>query len=136
MALANYAWQKFSLDFSRTCPTASYDGREVEALLKRSIESVADTVDQLRVRLGDFYYRTARYAEAEQNYRQALIIRGEHASELIPSQDDLLLRLSRSSYRMGQPEQALTYAAQAALENSENEQAKNFFFYLRSLANP
>ncbi|MGH7454890.1 MAG: hypothetical protein ACRENG_26270, partial [bacterium] len=136
ITLASYAWQKFSLDLARTCPTAGYDGREIEALLKRSIASVADTVDQLRVRLGDFYYRTARYAEAEENYRKALMIRGEHTPDPKISQDALLLSLSRSLYRMGQADQALAYAAQAVLENSESEQAKNFFFYLRSMANP
>ncbi|MGH7595832.1 MAG: fused MFS/spermidine synthase [bacterium] len=133
--LASYAWQKFSQDFAKTCPTTDYDGREIEALFKRAIASAADTVDRLRVRLGDFYYLTSRDAEAEENYRQALIIRGKHTPDPGISQDALLLSLSRSLFHLGQLDQALTCAAQAVFENSENEAAKNFFFYLRSLAN-
>ncbi len=133
--LARYAWQKFSLDFAKTCPTAGYDGREIEALFKRAIASAADTVDRFRVRLGDFYYLTSRYAEAEENYRKALIIRGEHTPDPRISQDALLLSLSHALFRLGQLDQALTCAAQAVFEDSENEAAKNFFFYLRSMAN-
>jgi spermidine synthase len=135
VALSNYAWQKFSLDFSRTYATAGYDGREVEALLKRSIASVADTVDRLRVRLGDFYYLTARYAEAEECFRRALIIRSEHKPDPSISQDAILLSLARSFFRLGQLDQALACAAQAVLENYENEQAKKFLFYLQSRVN-
>ncbi|MGH7595831.1 MAG: fused MFS/spermidine synthase [bacterium] len=134
VAMANYAWQKFSLDFPRTYPIAGYDGGEIEALFKRSIASVADTVDLLRIRLGDFYSLTARYVEAETNYRKALMIRREHVPDLSISQDALLLSLSRALFRQGQLDQALQCVMQAIFANPENEPAKNFFFYLRSMA--
>ncbi|MCI0694197.1 fused MFS/spermidine synthase [candidate division KSB1 bacterium] len=133
--LERYAWQRFTYDMPRASSTVGYDGSEIEALLKRSIACAADTVDRLRVRLGDFYYKTLRFAEAEENYRKALSIREIHTPDPGASQDDLLLRLSRALYHAGQADQALTYAAQAWLENPENEQVRTFFLYLRSINN-
>jgi tetratricopeptide (TPR) repeat protein len=128
-----YAWRRFTYDIQRASSAAGYDGREIEALLKRSIECAADTVDRLRARLGDFYYKTVRFAEAEENYRKALSLREIHTPDPGTSQGELLLRLSRALYHAGQVDQALTYAAQAWLANPENERVRTFFLYLRSI---
>jgi spermidine synthase/tetratricopeptide (TPR) repeat protein len=133
--LERYAWRRFTYDIQKASSAVGYDGTEIEALLKRAIECAADTVDRLRARLGDFYYKTVRFAEAEENYRRALSIREIHTPDPGLSQDDLLLRLSRSLYHAGQADHALTYAAQAWLENPESEPAKNLFLYLRSTDN-
>jgi tetratricopeptide (TPR) repeat protein len=105
---------------------------EAESLLKRSIQLAADTLDQSRALLGDYYYRTSRYTESEESYRRALAIRENHEGDPSIPQDGLLLSLSRSLYHMERIEEAMSYAAQAVLENSANNSARDFLNFLSS----
>jgi tetratricopeptide (TPR) repeat protein len=130
-SIARYAWMVFSRERPYASRFAREEWPETEALLRRAIELSLDTVDMYRFRLGSYYYETQRYAEAADSYRRALEIRQDRQGDPAVSQDGLLLNLARALERLGEPTQAVAYAAQAALQNPANRQALEMVERLR-----
>lgn len=130
--LTRYARLRLSQGWVVASSIGANNDDEAESLLKRSIQLAADTLDQSRVLLGEYYYRTSRFAYSEENYRRALAIRENHEGDPSITQDALLLNLSRTLYQMERIGEAMSYAAQAILDNPANESARDFLNFLSS----
>jgi tetratricopeptide (TPR) repeat protein len=129
--LSEYASLKLDVEFDGASMMEGFDGSEIEKILLRIVSLTGDTLDSPHIRLGDLCYKTMRFKEAVTHYQRALVLRQTRPGDQSVTQDDLLLRFSRSWYRIGDRNNAIAYAAQASLENMNNVSALDFLNFLR-----
>ncbi len=129
--LTEYASLKLDVEFDGASMMEGFNGSEIEKILQRIVVLTGDTLDTPHIRLGDLCYKTMRFKEAVAHYQRALVLRQTRPGDQDVRQDDLLLRFSRSWYRLGDRNNAIAYAAQASLENMNNASAIDFLNFLR-----
>ena len=127
-ALESYAWSSYT--FGRTSANfiSGFDTNESERLLRRCMTLAADTVDRYHVLLADIFFDTQRYAEARDEYRAALELRGVYLPDFRIRQDLLLLQLARCYRELGVDDRAAQFALQATQVNPNNEDAKDLIY--------
>jgi tetratricopeptide (TPR) repeat protein len=126
--LGKYAWLKYISDRATVTTLTSFDTKEYENLLHKSIKLVADTLDLYRVRLADIYFGTQQYAKAKDQFARAIQIRESHAGNSKISYDVLLLRLAHCLYLLNENNRAASYAMAAIQVNPQNEEAKDLVY--------
>jgi len=129
-ALSSYAWRKFLIDRELAIALEPFDMSELEQVMKRCIELVADTVDHYRLRLGEMYYLIQRYRDSIEQNERALKLRDKYRADPGMRDDQLLLRLAQSHRWLGNNSKALQYGVEATMVNPRNEVARELVYQL------
>ncbi len=131
--LERYAWLLYSTERIKASPEERFNIDEPVRLLQRCITLAGDTLDRVRIRLGDVYFGSQQFHEAAQQYLRALELRSAYRGDASIPYDVLFMKLAHSLYNNGEQAKALEFAAQASLWNDDSEEIKDFMYNIMML---